>query len=60
MSDVPWERKERFTELLYRIKAWLPESKLTMMYKMPTFEIGDNWVCIANRKKLRLSLYLLA
>jgi len=51
MSKVPWERKERFTELLYRIRAWLPETKLNMKYKMPTFEIGANWVSIANHKK---------
>ena len=50
MSEVPWERKERFTEVLYRIKAWLPEAALSMKYKMPTYEIGDNWVSIANRK----------
>ncbi len=50
LSEVPWERKERFTELLYRIRAWLPETKLNMKYKMPTFEIGENWVSIANRK----------
>jgi uncharacterized protein YdhG (YjbR/CyaY superfamily) len=50
MSEVPWERKERFTELLYTIRAWFPESKLSMMYKMPTFVQGGNWISIANRK----------
>ena len=39
MQKVPWERMERFTELLYRIKAWFPESELSMKYKMPTFEL---------------------
>ena len=50
IMNVPLERMERFTELLYTIKAWLPDSKLSMMYKMPTFELGENWVSIANRK----------
>ena len=47
---IPLERMERFTEILYTMKAWLPESKLSMKYKMPTFEVGDGWVSIANRK----------
>ena len=50
MMAIPLERMERFTEILYTMKAWLPESKLSMKYKMPTFEVGDGWVSIANRK----------
>jgi len=56
MQKVPWERMERFTELLYRIKAWFPESELSMKYKMPTFELEGNWVAIANQKNY-ISVY---
>ena len=56
MMAVPLERMERFTELLYTIKSWLPAANLTMIYNMPTFEQGDNWVCIANRKNY-ISVY---
>jgi len=48
MLRVPGERMERFTELLYRIKALFPDAELTMKYKMPTFELDGNWVAIAN------------
>ena len=50
MMAIPLERMERFTEILYTIRAWLPECKLSMKYNMPTFEVGENWVSIANRK----------
>ena len=50
MMAIPLQRMERFTEILYTIRAWLPESELSVKYKMPTFEVGERWVSIANRK----------
>jgi len=50
LSTVPESRLERVNELLNNIRKWYPKAELTMKYKMPTFEIGDNWIAVANQK----------
>lgn len=56
LSNVPESRVDRFNELLNNIKKWHPKSELTMEYKMPTFESGENWIAAANQKSY-ISVY---
>ena len=44
---------------MHRIGSWFPEAKISMKYKMPTFEIGQNWVALANQKHY-ISVYTCA
>lgn len=56
MAQVPRGRRGRMEGLIGRIRAWFPDARISMKYKMPTFEIGDNWVAVGNRKSY-VSLY---
>lgn len=56
LSSVPENRKERFNKLLNSIQKWYPKAELTVKYKMPTFELDEDWVAIANQKSY-ISVY---
>lgn len=56
VSNVPENRLVRFNELLKNIQKWYPNAELTMKYKMPTFELGGNWIALANQKSY-ISVY---
>jgi uncharacterized protein YdhG (YjbR/CyaY superfamily) len=46
MAAVPHGRRGRMEGIIGRIRAWFPEARISMRYKMPTFEIGNNWVAL--------------
>ena len=50
-------RRKEFTELRELVSKALPETKLTMSYGMPTWEIGGP-VCAAASQKRYLALYV--
>jgi uncharacterized protein YdhG (YjbR/CyaY superfamily) len=56
ISKIPQNRIERFNELMNKIRKWHPDAELTMKYKMPTFELGDKWLAVANQKSY-ISVY---
>ena len=56
INSVPKHRLDRFNELINNFRKWYPDAELTMKYKMPTFEIGDNWLAVANQKSY-ISVY---
>lgn len=56
ISNVSENRLVRFNEILSNIKKWYPSTELTMKYKMPTFELGGNWIAVANQKNY-ISVY---
>jgi uncharacterized protein YdhG (YjbR/CyaY superfamily) len=56
MAKVPGDRRGRMELLIGSIRSWFPDAEISMKFKMPTFEIGDNWVAVGNRKNY-ISLY---
>ncbi len=49
-KDIPDERKERLVQLHEIIMGLYPAAEVSMKYKMPTYQVGDGWVAIANQK----------
>lgn len=56
INNIPTERKSRFQSILRLIKTLYPNAEESMRYKMPTYELGNGWVAIANQKNY-ISLY---
>lgn len=56
MADLPSVRRKRLARLIAAISKWFPKASLTMKYNMPTFELGENWVALANMKNY-ISVY---
>ncbi|MEW6146155.1 MAG: DUF1801 domain-containing protein [Thermodesulfobacteriota bacterium] len=56
MAKVPAKRRGRMEEILGSIRSWFPGARISMKYNMPTFEVGDRWVAVANQKSY-VSLY---
>jgi uncharacterized protein YdhG (YjbR/CyaY superfamily) len=56
MAKVPAGRRGRMEEIMGSIRSWFPDARISMRYKMPTFEVGDKWVAVANQKSY-ISLY---
>ena len=56
MAGVPRGRRGRMEGIIGRIRAWFPDARISMKYKMPTFETGRNWVAVGNQKYY-VSLY---
>ncbi len=50
------ERSEMFRELFELIASFDDAVEVTMLYKMPTFQLRDGWVALANQKSY-ISLY---
>ncbi len=43
-------RRERLASLLDRFREAIPEAEVTMRYRMPALERGDQWVSLGNQK----------
>lgn len=56
---APPERAERLCILGERIVGRFPGARISMRYRMPTFEIGVSWIAIANQKSY-VSVYTCA
>lgn len=56
MAAVPGNRKSKIEALHKLITQSLPEVIIDMKYKMPTYQVGEGWVAIANQKNY-VSLY---
>lgn len=50
MSNIPDDRREKFQSIYNLITSLYPKAKISMKYKMPTFEYQDGWVALANQK----------
>jgi uncharacterized protein YdhG (YjbR/CyaY superfamily) len=50
MAKVPARRRGRMEDIIGSIRSWFPGARISMKYKMPTFEIGYRWVAVANQK----------
>lgn len=55
-DSLPPIRRKRLVDLKTRFQREVPDAKLTMRYKMPTFEWGDHWACLGNQKH-HISVY---
>ncbi len=55
-ASVPAERKAMVNQLHDLIVRLYPQADISMKYKMPTYEVGDGWVALANQKNY-VSLY---
>ena len=53
---VPEGRKETLDTLHQLIISLYPDVKIDMLYKMPTYVVGEGWVALANQKHY-VSLY---
>ena len=56
IKSVPEKRLNRFKEIINHIQKWHPDAELAVKYNMPTFEIGDKWIAVANQKSY-ISVY---
>lgn len=56
VSSVPGHRKSRLDALHELIVGLFPHATVSMKYKMPTYQVEDGWVAIANQKNY-ISLY---
>lgn len=54
--SVPDERRPVVEKLHHLILSMYPGAELSMKYKMLTYQVGNGWVAIANRKNY-VSLY---
>ncbi len=55
-DSLPKVRRDRLVELKARFEQVVPVARLTMRYKMPTFEKGNHWACLGNQKH-HISVY---
>lgn len=58
-SPLPSQRSERLQSLHQFIVERYPQAQLSLKYKMPTYEVENGWVAIANQKNY-VSLYTCA
>ncbi|MDQ3686818.1 MAG: DUF1801 domain-containing protein [Acidobacteriota bacterium] len=56
INNVPTERRERFRGIMETIKHNVPQAESVIKYKMPTFQVGDAWLAVANKKNY-ISIY---
>lgn len=57
--EIPTNRTERFNAIRQLILVNFPEAVESMKYNMPTYELGQHWLALANQKNY-LSLYTCA
>lgn len=55
-AELSKERQDLVTLLHAQIMGLYPNAIVSMKYKMPTYEVADGWVAIANQKNY-VSLY---
>lgn len=56
LKQIPQPRRERFDAIRGLIAGLYPRARESMRYKMPTFELDDGWIAIANQKRY-ISVY---
>lgn len=56
MAGMPLERWRRMEELIGHIRTWYPRARIRIKYGIPTFEMENGWVAVANQKNY-VSLY---
>jgi uncharacterized protein YdhG (YjbR/CyaY superfamily) len=56
VESQPVERRQIIKLLIDTIIRLFPQAEVSMKYSMPTFEIGEGWVAVANQKNY-VSLY---
>jgi len=56
INNIPEKRKIRFQSIITIIKSLYPMAEESMRYKMPTYELGEAWVAVANQKSY-ISVY---
>ena len=56
MAAIPLSRKTKVKSLHVLITKAFPKAIVDMRYKMPTYQVGDGWVALANQKNY-VSLY---
>ena len=49
-NATPPERQKRLNQLHLMIVELYPDATINMKYKMPTYQVGEGWVAIANQK----------
>lgn len=49
-ETLPAFRRIRLEALKAQFEKAVPDARLTMRYKMPTFERGKHWACLGNQK----------
>lgn len=49
-DNLPPERAEALQRIRNIVLQMYPEARESMTYKMPTYEVGDNWLAIGNHK----------
>ncbi len=59
VNNVPAERVERFCGIIETISRNVPQAEKLIKYKMPTFQLGDAWIAVANKKNY-ISIYTCA
>ena len=57
--QIPANRIERFNAIRQLILGHFPQAIESMKYKMPTYQLGEHWLALANQKNY-LSLYTCA
>jgi len=55
-ANLPDNRRVKILDIRTKFVNAVDGLKETMKYNMPTFEKGDNWVCVANQKNY-ISVY---
>lgn len=55
-AAIPENRKARIRELHELIINLYPDAFVDLKYKMPTYQVGEGWVALANQKNY-ISLY---
>lgn len=56
LARVPESRRERALALHGLILSLFPQAAVSLAHRMPTYRLGDNFICWASRKR-QLSLY---
>lgn len=56
MADIPPHRFSRFNAIFTLITQHYPTANISLKYKMPTFELNNRWIAIANQKSY-ISVY---
>lgn len=55
-ASIPDDRRQLLEDLHRIVVGLYPEVEVSMKFKMPTYQVGEGWVAIANQKHY-LSLY---
>lgn len=56
ITAAPVERQTRLRHILQAIERQVPQAVQVIKHKMPTFQLGENWLAVANQKSY-ISIY---